>query len=295
MSTPPSDPSELATPTASAAPSAGAAPGATDGPDDTAAPRPVEHLYSGAPSPTVPQAVQPAASPVNIDPEHTANNAAAARTALSGWAVGIAVLCAALYIFIALAFGDIKPGAIVLVCIPAVLAALPLVLPAAARQRVALGYAVLLTALVVVSWADMGAFFVPLALVAWAVVVVPRRLTRPVSARTAAVWRWIGAAAVALPALLLAFGLASGTIGTELLVLLVIAAFAALAGVLGCGWRLAGPVIVATGAIIMVSAFASPGLLLLGVWWLGGWLIAVGLAAWVGRRARHRDPGLAPA
>src|SRR5690606_7550913 len=86
-------------------------------------------------------------------------------------------------------FENYGVGIALLTLLPAVLASLPLLLPQRVRVLAAWVNAAIMTLFSVFGGLTLGGFFVPLTLVMWAAVLVPRWITRGRSARVGRTWR----------------------------------------------------------------------------------------------------------
>lgn len=184
-------------------------------------------------------------------------------------------------------FDQLGAGAILLALLPALLALLPLVLPRSLRQPVAIANAVVVSLLALISGFTVGLFYVPLAVLMWAAVVVPWRVLHGLDLATSLLWRIFGGVLVCAPGLLLVSGLITGTIvfswGTLALVLVSV-----VLGVLfALGWRPVYAVIALLGMTAMVLGMVDLGLLTLAVWWVGGAWLAIGLSAVATLRPRR--------
>ena len=202
-------------------------------------------------------------------------------TALHIAAVVVAVLVGVVNVYFEAATGGLSLGAAVLLVIPALLAALPLVLPTVLRVPVALANAVVVTGFSVATFAGVGAFFVPLAFQLWAAVLVPWQVAHGRTLERAPVWRTLGAVTVALPGVLVFAGMVTGTLLWHPVAVGVAGAVVVLAVCFAAGLRGAAPVIACLGLLLLIAVFFSPGMLLLGLWWVGGYFLALGLGAMV--------------
>lgn len=178
-------------------------------------------------------------------------------------------------------------GIALLAFIPALLAVLPLVLPQRVRMPVAVANAVVVAILAVLSFAVVGMFYVPLAALMWAAVVVPWRVANGLDLAKSPLWRVFGAVLVAAPGLLLISGLLTATAILAPGVVLIVAATIVLALLFALGVRVAYYLIAALGFAVMVLAMLSPGLLTMAFWWAGGLYLAVGLSAVATLRPRR--------
>ncbi|MBP6685820.1 MAG: hypothetical protein KA158_10400, partial [Leucobacter sp.] len=156
--------------------------------------------------------------------------------------------------------------------------------------------AVVVTGFVVLAFGGVGAFFAPLALQLWAAVLVPWLVSRGFDLSEHPVWRVFGAVTVALPGLLLFAGMLSGSLGWTPAGVAIAAALVALALGFALGRRRAAPVIAVLGVALLVVAFFDPGMLVAGVWWVGGYYLSFGLGstvAWTGA-AKRTGPSAHP-
>ncbi|MBO1900794.1 hypothetical protein J4H92_02390 [Leucobacter weissii] len=178
------------------------------------------------------------------------------------------------------------PGAAVLALIPAVLAALPFVLPRSARRPVVFAAAIAVTGLCVVAILSVGGFYAPLAAALWAAAIVPWRVGRGLNLTAARGWRILLGVVLVIPALLAIAGLASGAIlfawGTVAVIGLVIGL--AILCTLGLRWGYL--LTAAVGAAVMVLTLFGESLLMLLFWWIGGAYAVLGLACFVASAPR---------
>ncbi len=159
---------------------------------------------------------------------------------------------------------------------PALITAVPLVLPRAARAGAALVCSAVLTVLAVVGGISMGGFFLPTALLSWAAVIVWTRLRGSGFTRA---WRFTGAVLTALPVTALLSGaLAAGAFSLQPGAWGIITVVLVLAALIALGRRWAGWLLAALGLAIMIVAIASGELLTLMFIWVGGWWLTIGLA-----------------
>lgn len=154
--------------------------------------------------------------------------------------------------------------------------------------------ALALTAATVVDVGGSGWWWFPAALLAWAAVVVPRRLRGAPSARGAAVRRWLRAAVVLLPvglwtsAVLVSQGLDPLQGARSALYLAVVAALVVVGVLVGLRSRAGHVALAAAGVLVMVLAVVEMGMLVLAVWWSGGVWLLLGLVGLVDGTARSR-------
>lgn len=179
------------------------------------------------------------------------------------------------------------PGMALLAFMPALLAVLPLVLPQKARMPVAVANAVAVGVFAAISFNSIGIFYVPLAVLMWAAVVVPWRVAHGLDIARSPLWRIFGAVLLALPGMLLMGGMITETILPEMSAVLTVAAILVLSVLFAFGLRAAFYLIAAIGFAVMALAMLSPGLLAIAFWWSGGAYLAIGLSAVATLRPRN--------
>ncbi|MDR7382364.1 DUF1700 domain-containing protein [Promicromonospora iranensis] len=201
---------------------------------------------------------------------------------LQWFATGVAVFTA---LFVTYLLPDTRgdefdePGfeIVLLHLVPALIAVLPILLPARVRRITTTVAAIVLT---VVSFTifeglyDLS-FFLPTAMLAWAALIVPI-IAR--NGRPAAGWRITAGALTALPASL---GLLGGLLGSwEVTVetVLYTVAFLLFGILIALGKPWAGIVLAAAGVALLVESTLNPGMLVLAGWWAGGLLLTVGVS-----------------
>lgn len=169
--------------------------------------------------------------------------------------------------------------------VPALVALVPMAVPARARVLTASVAGVLLTAMALIGGFTIGGFFLPTVLASWAALIVWARLR----GRGFGIgWRIAGGMLTALPVLaflLPVFGGMPGRYadpGSDLQLSAwawpFLAAVLVLAVLIAIGYRAAGWVLAVIGAVLVLWALVSGGLLTLLVIWLGGWWLTIGLA-----------------
>lgn len=183
-------------------------------------------------------------------------------------------------------FAQYGVGIALVTLLPAVLALLPLALPVAARRPVAWVNAVVVTVGSVVAGFTIGGFFVPVALLMWAAILVPGWVRRGGSAIGGRIWRTVGAILILIPAVFMLVALATRTVmdaGAPMWIAMIL--IAAVGVLFGLRLRFIDVTVAVLGVALMVLAVVDAGLLLLAFWWAGGLWLVIGLAAAVGRRA----------
>jgi uncharacterized membrane protein len=196
-------------------------------------------------------------------------------------AVGVAVFTA---MFVTYLLPDTRgdefnePGfeIVLLHLIPALIAVLPIFVPARARRITTTAVAIVLT---VGSFAAFESvydlsFFLSSAMLAWAALIVPI-IAR--NGRPAAGWRITAGALTALPALLALVGglVGSWDVTVEMVVYTLVFLLLGVLIALGKPW--AGVVLAAVGVALLIESTLNPGLLVLAAWWAGGLLLTVGM------------------
>ncbi|MGQ7312555.1 HAAS signaling domain-containing protein [Microbacterium arabinogalactanolyticum] len=183
-----------------------------------------------------------------------------------------------------------------LLLIPAVFAAVPLVVARAARIAVAVICGMLLIAVSLIAVFTVGEFFLPVLLLSWASLIVWARLRGSGFGRG---WRIAGGVLAAAPVLLSIgslvgpFGFEFGqrrryadysevgsgpSIGIEAPGWLLVGAIVALAVLIAIGYRWAGWALAAVGFVALITGLVAGSLLALLFVWLGGWWLTIGLA-----------------
>jgi len=184
----------------------------------------------------------------------------------------------------------------ILLLIPAVFAAVPLVVARAARIAVAVICGMLLIAVSLIAVFTVGEFFLPVLLLSWASLIVWARLRGSGFGRG---WRIAGGVLAAAPVLLSIgslvgpFGFEFGqrrryadysevgsgpSIGIEAPGWLLVGAIVALAVLIAIGYRWAGWALAAVGFVALITGLVAGSLLALLFVWLGGWWLTIGLA-----------------
>jgi len=208
---------------------------------------------------------------------------------LSVATVGVGVIVSALMLFFepGLVAGAGLGGAVVVIALPVLLGAMPLVVP---RPWGSIGppLAVVLATVIVAAgffWWENLVMLAPLMFVLWAAAVVPL-ITR--SRRTGArlALRIVGGAAVALPGLALVGGAVTGALEGGVLVVLPGVALVAVGALFAFGLRTAYAIVAGAGVVMLVASMFGPGMLFWGFWSAAGLWIALGVGALAGTRRR---------
>ena len=182
------------------------------------------------------------------------------------------------------------PGFAMLTLLPVLIAAAPFVLPARTRRVAGVVGAVVLTAFTVVS-GEIGLYYFPLVLLLWAAVIVPSAMRRGIGRVAVRVWRLVATAFVALPAILIASSVATGTVGVDWLGVALWGVGPLVLGALcAFGIRAGYAVTALAGALVMILAMVQPGLLFAAFWLFGGVYLMIGASGFAAMRARHRTP-----
>lgn len=167
--------------------------------------------------------------------------------------------------------------------VPAVLLALPLVVSRRLATGFRFGAALALTAFCVLGALTIGLFFVPVLGLAWAAVLAPGVVMTGPSGRRP--WRIVAGLLVALPVVLLGLYIVFGTFGSTVGAAAVMLAAVVVAIAVGAGRGWAYLITAAGGLVLLVMAVVWGGMLMLGVWWVGGLWLDIGLAATLVHRA----------
>ncbi|MGO1543569.1 MAG: DUF1700 domain-containing protein [Gulosibacter sp.] len=182
-------------------------------------------------------------------------------------------------------FDQFGIGIALLPLFPALLAFLPLVFIPKFRGAVALANAVVMTVISVFAGFSIGGFYVPLTLLMWAAVLVPRWIRRGKSAVAGRSWRIVGGVLIVLPPTLAIIGAITGTFMDPALPFWILATLVVLLGILFALRVKFIDLLVATlGVALMALAIFDAGILVLAVWWGGGLWLVTGLSSFVANR-----------
>lgn len=133
--------------------------------------------------------------------------------------------------------------------------------------------------LAAVTFTQIGMFYVPLAVLMWAAVVVPWRFAHGLDLARSPLWRIFGGVLIGLPGLLLISGQLTGAILLQGPSFLIPVVSIALGVLFGFGLRASYFTIAALGFAVMVLVMIDLGLLTLAIWWAGGAYLVIGLTA----------------
>lgn len=209
---------------------------------------------------------------------------------LQGTAVALALITGVVVAFIMPSYSSVSPEgpatttiverlglAMALVAlVPALVAAVPLVVPRRTRAATITISAVVLTAMALIGGFSLGGLFLPTVLLSWTALIVWVRLR---GSGFGTGWRITGAAMTIAPTLLLLGSVGmGGAFDISAWAWPVLAVIVVLAVLIGLGIRAAGWLLAAIGLIGTVAGLISGGLLTLLVIWLGGWWLTIGLA-----------------
>lgn len=178
--------------------------------------------------------------------------------------------------------------AAVLASIPMLLAVLPLVAPRRLRLHIGVTVALVLAILVALFPTTVGVSYLPLAVCAWAAVVVPWRVAHGLDLATSPLWRLFGGLLAASPGLALIGLGAIGMVRVPLEGMILALVFLLLGGLFGVGLRAGYYAVVLLGVVIMLY-FCVFGMTLNPlIWWVGGMYLVIGLTAIATLRPRRR-------
>lgn len=172
-------------------------------------------------------------------------------------------------------------GGLLLLFLPALLALLPLILPPSWRTSVAIANAVLITGFAALGIFTIGGFYAPLAVMMWAAVIVPWRMSKRLQLVNSPYWRIFGSALIALPAFLLASGGLSGSLRLDPVTVVGTGVVIFLAILFAVGVRASALAVAILGLAGMVLAMAEGGMMAFSFWWFGGLFLAAGISAFV--------------
>ncbi|MFT3877857.1 MAG: hypothetical protein QM708_15765 [Propioniciclava sp.] len=176
--------------------------------------------------------------------------------------------------------------------IPAAFTLLPLMLPGRWRHAAGWVAAVLITMFSLLGEFMDGLFTLPLALLLWAAMIVPGWIRRGGGGLWAHIWRTVGAAAIALPAILVTGASLGGTFGPmKPLSWAMTAAVLLVALLFGTRRPYLDAIVATLGAGLMIGAMWPGGFLMLGGWLAGGLWVVAGLVGIATRPARSIASG----
>lgn len=171
--------------------------------------------------------------------------------------------------------------------IPALIAAIPLLVPVRVRMITTAAVAIVLT---VVSFTIFGladlTFFLPSAMLAWAAFVTPI-IAR--NGRPAIGWRVAGGALTALPAVLGLVGMLTGSFDMDIWPVVITVASFGLGALIALGKPWAGIILVVGGVTLLIDSALNPGYIVLATWWAGGLFLTLG-ASHTLAHSRPRTP-----
>ncbi|MEU6021793.1 hypothetical protein [Micromonospora sp. NPDC047134] len=183
------------------------------------------------------------------------------------------------------------PGFAMLTLLPALIAAVPFVVPPRVREVTGVVGAGVLTALACAT-GEVGLYYLPLVLMLWAATVVPWVLRRRIGRPGVRSWRLVAAGAVILPGLLLAFSVATGSLGIEWLgVVLWIVGPLVVGALCAFGLRIGYALTALAGALVMAFAITERGFLFAAFWVFGGLYLMIGATGVVTTRPEQRPAG----
>ena len=169
-----------------------------------------------------------------------------------------------------------EPGfeIVLLHLVPALIAALPILLPSRARRIATTAAAIVLT---VVSFTSFDStyleFFLPTAVLAWAALVTP---VLAHNGRPTGGWRIAAGVLTALPGFWLVSALLAGDADTNFWAVLWVAISFGLGVLIAVGKAWAGIVLAVGGVALLVMSTLDPGMIMLAFWWAGGLFLTVG-------------------
>ncbi|HWS34160.1 MAG TPA: hypothetical protein VN408_15630, partial [Actinoplanes sp.] len=169
-----------------------------------------------------------------------------------------------------------RPGAVVPVLLPVLLAAAPFALPAERRPLADTVAAAVVTIAMVATFTDAGMHYLPMVLLLWATVIVPRRMRQPHGPVAVRLLHLAAGLLVALPGLVSIGGIDKEMISLTdagvLYILLPIGLGAMCAFQLRVGYT----AVALFGTVAMFAALLDGGFLFLAFWWFGGLYLTVG-------------------
>ena len=182
-----------------------------------------------------------------------------------------------------------------IILLPTLVATVPLLVPLRHRELATLGAAMVLTAFAASSSLlpaipGIVTLWLPMLLMAWAAVIIPWRLQRRAGGAPHPGWRISGAMVLAVPGIIGAHTLATGSARPDAGIVGVVCVILVLAALYGLGVRVVQPVVATAGALTLVAnaavgPWSSPLF-----WLLGGVWLVVGLGAIASNGWRARTP-----
>jgi hypothetical protein len=174
-------------------------------------------------------------------------------------------------------FGEPGFEIVLLHLVPALIAVLPILVPARARRSTTAAAAIVLTVASFATFEHMRdlSFFVPTAMLTWAALITPI-IAR--NGHPAAGWRITAGALTALPASLALIGGLLGSWDVTVEMVLYTVAFILLGVLIALGRSWAGIILAVVGVALLIESTLNPGLLVLAAWWAGGLFLTVGVS-----------------
>ncbi|SNU00562.1 hypothetical protein SAMN06298212_10294 [Ruaniaceae bacterium KH17] len=164
--------------------------------------------------------------------------------------------------------------------LPAALVLLPLLLPERLQRPFGWGVAAAVTVFSVIAGFTIGAFYLPMAFVLWAAMLVPVWIRCGRHPRSGLAWRVAGALAIALPVVLVLVAALGRTVELVAVPFGLTAAVVLVVAVLfGMRRPYADVVAAVLGAGMMLAAVLPGDLLMMAFWWTGGLWLTIGLSA----------------
>lgn len=186
-------------------------------------------------------------------------------------------------------FDEYGIGLALLALVPALLAALPLLLPNR-LQRVTIPASAALTTVLsmVVGFFDFGGFYLPTIFLLWSTTFVSLWIRTGRSPKTGLAWRIVGAAIIFSPMLLALTGALNGAFAdptllfwAAVLVIFVVAALFAFKV------KFVDVLVAALGLYLLIEAVLNGGILVMAVWISGGIYLAIGLTSFATRSSQE--------
>lgn len=181
-------------------------------------------------------------------------------------------------------FAQYGLGIALLPLIPAAFALLPIVLTTSLRTIAGWAVAALMTVFAVIAGFSIGGFYLPLALLLWAAMLVPGWIRRGRNPVTGRIWRIVGAVILSAPVIFTFGGLATGSLQDATLPFWLVSIGFLVLGVL-FALRLphVDTIVAVIGAGLMLLGAIDAGLLVLAFWMAGGLWLVTGLSGAVAR------------
>ncbi|WP_430789553.1 hypothetical protein [Actinoplanes sp. G11-F43] len=179
-----------------------------------------------------------------------------------------------------------QSGTALVALLPALLAAVPVTLPARLRPAVDTVVAGVVTIGSVLTVNDAGIHYFPLVMLLWATAVVPWRMRHHRGPAAVRLWHLAAGLLVSLPGLAALGALSEEMLMVDAIGLLYIAGPVALGVLCAFKIRTGYAVIALIGTASLILALLDGGFLFAAFWWFGGMYLTIGAVGWITTPAR---------